>query len=111
MSTTQAMALEKLSLAVDMNIFQELLDLDSPSELFSKDIVNEFLILAPEALSTMDESLYVSFSFPPQNQNYIFSMKILKLIYSLETKKVTTSISLNWENPHNRFAAHQWCLD
>lgn len=55
--TAQALALEKLSRSVDMNIFQELLDLDTPSELFSKDVVSEYLVMAPESLSTMRESL------------------------------------------------------
>lgn len=55
--TTQALALEKLSRSVDMSIFQELLDLDTPSELFSKDVVSEYLVMAPESLSTMRASL------------------------------------------------------
>lgn len=57
--TTQALALEKLGQSVNMDIFQELLDLDTPSELFSKDIVCEYLVMAPETLSTMNDSLYV----------------------------------------------------
>ncbi|CAD0101103.1 unnamed protein product [Aureobasidium mustum] len=55
--TAQALALEKLSRSVDMSIFQELLDLDTPSEQFSKDVVTEYLVMAPESLSTMRESL------------------------------------------------------
>ncbi|CAD0087903.1 unnamed protein product [Aureobasidium vineae] len=58
--TVEALALEKLGRSVDMNIFQELLDLDSPSEMFSKDVVSEYLVMAPETLATMKESLYVS---------------------------------------------------
>jgi hypothetical protein len=57
--TAQALALEKLGRSVDMNIFQELLDLDTPSELFSRDVICEYLVMAPESLSTMRESLYV----------------------------------------------------
>lgn len=57
--TSQALALEKLGHFVNMEIFQELLDLDTPSEMFSKDIVCEYLVMAPEALNTMNDSLYV----------------------------------------------------
>ncbi|KAG9754657.1 hypothetical protein KCU78_g2345, partial [Aureobasidium melanogenum] len=55
--TAQALALEKLGRSVDMTIFQELLDLDSDSDLFSKDVISEYLVMAPESLSTMRESL------------------------------------------------------
>ncbi|CAD0115310.1 unnamed protein product [Aureobasidium uvarum] len=55
--TAQALALEKLGRSVDMSIFSELLDLDSPSEMFSKDVVCEYLVMAPETLATMKESL------------------------------------------------------
>ncbi|KAG9697875.1 hypothetical protein KCU95_g5298, partial [Aureobasidium melanogenum] len=55
--TAQALALEKLGRSVDMTVFQELLDLDTPSELFSKDVVSEYLVMGPESLSTMRESL------------------------------------------------------
>jgi len=57
--STQALALEKLGQSVNMDVFQELLDLDTPSEMFSKDIVCEYLVMAPETLSTMNDSLYV----------------------------------------------------
>lgn len=59
--TAQTPDMAKLSRTVDMTVFQELLDLDTPSELFSKDVVTEFLLLAPETLQAMDESLYVIF--------------------------------------------------
>ena len=57
--TTEAFALEKLGQSVNMDIFQELLDLDTPCEMFSKDIVSEFLVMGPETLTTMNDSLYV----------------------------------------------------
>jgi len=57
--STQALALEKLGQSVNMDVFQELLDLDTPSGMFSKDIVCEYLVMAPETLSTMNDSLYV----------------------------------------------------
>lgn len=57
--TTQALALDKLGQSVNMDIFQELLDLDTPCEMFSKDIVSEFLVMGPETLTTMNDSLYV----------------------------------------------------
>ena len=57
--TAQALALEKLGRSVNLDVFQELLDLDTPSETFSKDVVREFLVMAPETLSTMNDSLYV----------------------------------------------------
>ena len=57
--TAQSLALEKLGRSVDMTIFQELLDLDTPSDLFSRDVISEYLVMAPESLSTMRESLYV----------------------------------------------------
>lgn len=55
----QAQALEKLGSTVDMTVFQELLDLDTPNDVFSKEVVNEFFILAPETLASMEDSLYV----------------------------------------------------
>ena len=57
--STQAPALEKLGQSVNMDIFQELIDLDTPSEIFSKNVVCEYLVMAPEMLRTMNESLYV----------------------------------------------------
>lgn len=57
--TSQALALEKLGHSVNIEIFQELLDLDTPSEMFSKDIICEYLVMAPETLNTMNDSLYV----------------------------------------------------
>jgi hypothetical protein len=60
--TAQALALQKLGRSINMDVFQELIDLDTPSELFSKDIVSEYLVMAPMTLGTMDDSLYVSSS-------------------------------------------------
>ena len=57
--TAQSLALQRLSVAVDMSVFQEILDLDTPCELFSKEVVSEFLFMAPELLDSMNESLYV----------------------------------------------------
>jgi hypothetical protein len=48
--TAQALALEKLGRSINMEIFQELLDLDTPSEPFSRDVVNEYLVMAPITL-------------------------------------------------------------
>jgi hypothetical protein len=55
--TAQTLALEKLGRSVDLEVFQELLDLDTASEIFSKNVVSEFLVMAPETLSTMRDSL------------------------------------------------------
>ncbi|CAC9892312.1 unnamed protein product [Aureobasidium pullulans] len=55
--TAQSLALQRLSVAVDMSVFQEILDLDTPCELFSKEVVSEFLLMAPELLDSMNESL------------------------------------------------------
>jgi hypothetical protein len=55
--TAQTLALEKLGRSVNLEVFQELLDLDTPSEIFSRDVVSEFLVVAPETLSTMRDSL------------------------------------------------------
>ncbi|THW26068.1 hypothetical protein D6D23_03761 [Aureobasidium pullulans] len=55
--TAQSLALQRLSVAVDMSVFQEILDLDTPCELFSKEVVSEFLLMAPELLGSMNESL------------------------------------------------------
>ncbi|KAI4853780.1 hypothetical protein E4T44_00629 [Aureobasidium sp. EXF-8845] len=55
--TAQTLALEKLGRSVNLEVFQELLDLDTPSEMFSKDVVSEFLVMAPETLSTMHDCL------------------------------------------------------
>jgi hypothetical protein len=60
--TAQALALQKLGRSINMDVFQELIDLDTPSELFSKDIVSEYLVMAPMTLGTMNDSLYVSSS-------------------------------------------------
>jgi hypothetical protein len=57
--TAKALALEKLGRSINMEIFQELLDLDTPSEPFSREVVNEYLVMAPITLSTMNDSLYV----------------------------------------------------
>lgn len=57
--TAQALALEKLGRSVNLEIFQELIDLDTPSDLFSKDVVSDYLVMAPETLSTMNDCLYV----------------------------------------------------
>lgn len=57
--TAQALALEKLGRFVNLDIFQELIDLDTPSDLFSKDVVSDYLVMAPETLTTMNDSLYV----------------------------------------------------
>jgi hypothetical protein len=55
--TAQALALEKLGRSVNLDIFQELIDLDTSSELFSRDVVIEYLVMAPVTLSTMNDSL------------------------------------------------------
>lgn len=95
--TAQALALEKLGRSVDMTVFQELLDLDTPSELFSKDVVSEYLVLGPESLSTMRESLYV--------ECFIFYHQSYTNTYPLEHKSTFQSST----QAHNHFAAHQWC--
>ncbi|KAI5254022.1 hypothetical protein E4T42_02635 [Aureobasidium subglaciale] len=56
-TTAQTPELEKLGRSINLNVFQELLDLDTPCEAFSKDIVSEFLVMGPELLSSMSESL------------------------------------------------------
>lgn len=57
MMTAQTLAVEKLRNDVDMAVFQELLDLDTSEDIFSKDVVQEYLVLAPEILLAMSESL------------------------------------------------------
>jgi hypothetical protein len=57
--TAQALALEKLGRSVNMDIFQELIDLDTPSDIFSRNVVSEYLVMAPETLNTMSDRLYV----------------------------------------------------
>jgi hypothetical protein len=57
--TAHALALEKLGRSINMDIFQELIDLDTPSDLFSMGVVSDYLVMAPETLSTMNDSLYV----------------------------------------------------
>lgn len=99
--TAQTAALEKLGRSVDMNIFQELLDLDdldTPSELFSKDVVSEYLVMAPESLSTMRASLYVQFLI-------ISEYQLCTHTYPLEHM----STFHNSTQAHNHFAARQWC--
>lgn len=57
MMTAQTLPVEKLKDDVDMAVFQELLDLDTSEEIFSKDVVQEYLVLAPEILLAMSENL------------------------------------------------------
>ncbi|KAI4747641.1 hypothetical protein E4T50_02085 [Aureobasidium sp. EXF-12298] len=55
--TAHALALEKLGRSINMDVFQELIDLDTPSDLFSMGVVSDYLVMAPETLSTMNDSL------------------------------------------------------
>ena len=80
----QTLALEKLRCDVDMAVFQELLDLDTPEDIFSKDVAQEYLVLAPEILLSMSESLYV-----------VIVSSIFRCIMFTDIFPVTTETCLN----------------